>query len=107
MNNVLIAISIRKNDELNWVKTIIERHYKDNVWLVADKKSTEILARSNLLSKVKGSNVVVFASKEPEELAFRIFKVTTPDIVYVCDKYNVLKVLVDLLETAFPKSIKC
>lgn len=107
MNNVLIATSIRKSSELDWVKTIIEKHYKDNVWLVVDKKSTEILARSNVLSRVGGSNVIVFAGKKPEELALRIFKMTTPDTIYICDKYNVLKVLVDFLKTTFMKPIEC
>ncbi|MEM1528807.1 MAG: hypothetical protein QXP03_03265 [Desulfurococcaceae archaeon] len=105
--NILIAASIRKNDELNWVKVVIEKHHRDRIWLVVDKKSTEILARSNILSKVNENKMVVFAGKKPEELALRVFKVATPDIIYTCDKYGALKVLVDFLRITPVKQIEC
>lgn len=107
MNNVLIAASIRKDGELNWAKTIIEKHYEDNIWLVVDKRSAEILARSNILSKVGKNKVVVFTGRKPEELALMIFKMATPDIVYICNEHDVLEVLIDFLRIAPVKLIKC
>lgn len=107
MNNVLVVASIRTGNELNWVKAVIEKHRKGNIWLVVDKKSTEILARSNMLSRIGRNNVMVFAGKKPEELVLRIFKATTPDIVYLCDEYNALKMLVDFFKVAPVKTIEC
>ncbi|MEM1596639.1 MAG: hypothetical protein QXS24_05755 [Desulfurococcaceae archaeon] len=102
---VMIVASIRKNNDIEWLKEIVFKH--SDLWLITDKKSAEILARENILSRIPSDKLVVYAGRNPEETALRIYKVTTPDVVYVCDNYGVLKSITDFIKYAPVKTIFC
>ena len=107
MVNVVVVASVRRDAEAEWVKRVIEKHSGEEVWLIVDGKSAGVLAKFNVLSRVRGDRVLVFTGKRAEEYALKAYKVTTPDIAYVCDKYGALRVIVDFLRVTPIKLVEC
>ncbi len=105
VERVLIIASVKKTDDLNWIRELVNKYR--SAWLVTDQKSAELLARENIFSRLEPDRIIVFSGRRPEELSLKIYKISTPDIVYICDKYNVLKPLVELFRIAPVKRVEC
>lgn len=95
--NILIVISTRQGSGLNYVKEILGKRGHE-VWLVTDRESIEVLNREKILSRIKAGNLFVVAGRGVEELALRIYRDVTPDLIYICDERNSLRQITDFLK---------
>lgn len=102
---VAVVISIRKKEEIEWLEGIITKHR--DFWLITDGKSVKILARQNILSKIPGGKLIVYDDRKPEESALRIYKATSPDMIYMCDNYGVLRAIADFMKFTRVKVLSC
>jgi hypothetical protein len=102
---VLVVASARRSEEVGVIKRIALK--RGDTWLVIDPKTAELLAKENVLEAVGAERVIVYSGRKPEELALKIYKVVTPDIVYICDKYELLKPIVDFLKIAPVEKREC
>lgn len=104
--NVVVLASVRCYEDLARLKKVLEKHYYE-VWLITDKKSVEIIARGNILSNLDSERVLVFAGTRVAEFVLKAYKVTNPDLVYICDESNVLKQVSDFFKMAPTKVLEC
>lgn len=96
--SILIVASARKSEDVDWIRSMIDKHR--DVWIVLDKKTAEIMARTGLLSRLDPGRIIVFKGRRGEELSLRIYRVVKPDAIYICDRYGALTVLTNLLRYA-------
>jgi hypothetical protein len=102
---IVIIASIRKSEDIDWLQNILRDF--DDFWIVVDNKSAQILARNNLLDMVSSNRLMVYNGKNPEEFALKVYKVTAPDVVYVCDEHGVLRAIMDFMKFTPVKIISC
>ncbi|MEM4718218.1 MAG: hypothetical protein QXE81_05615 [Desulfurococcaceae archaeon] len=102
---VLLVACVRKEEEIRWVRKIFREH--KNIWIVLDRKTVEILHREKLLHEIDKDRIIVFKGTRAEELTLKIYKISQPDIVFICDKHGLLKALIYLLKNTPVKIIEC
>lgn len=104
-SRVLLVVSVRSEEDVKWVRRILREH--SNQWIVLDRKSAEILHRERILQEIDKEKIIVFKGFRAEELTLKIYKISQPDIAYICDKFNLLSTLVDFLRFTPVKIIEC
>lgn len=104
-SRVLLVISVRSEEDIRWVRRLLREHA--NPWIVLDRKSAEILHKERILQEIDKERIIVFKGFRAEELTLKIYKLSQPDIVYICDKFNSLSTLTDFLKFTPVKIIEC
>jgi hypothetical protein len=87
---LLVVLSTSTPRSLKFLSEILNTHRRENVWLIVDRSTMRVLASMGLLRELPVEKVIVYAGRNPEETALRVFTLVKPSRVYVCDEKSSL-----------------
>lgn len=95
--DVLVVFSARDVKVLELLRELLSSHPPNTTWFVFDRKTMEMLARTDLIARLPSDRVIVFSGRNLEETVLRIYAVSKPAKAYICDSMGSMKPLADFL----------
>lgn len=94
----LVIVSINSEDRLERVKQLLMDSDKDVI--ITDKKTLNMLVEGKIIGKNFKGSLYLFNYSSPEEDSLKLFTISKPDEVFICDEAGRLETL-----SRFVKSI--
>lgn len=101
----LVLFTTQSSASLKLLSSILSK--SNSVWLLVDRSTMELIARSELMRKIDASRIIVYSGKKPEELSLKLHAMLKPDVVYACDENSSLKPVLEYLLAAGIRVVKC
>lgn len=80
----LMIVSIRSGNKLERVRQILENSGKDVI--ITDKESLNMLVEGKIFGKNFKGSLYLFNFSSPEEDSLKLFTISKPDEVLICDE---------------------
>jgi hypothetical protein len=94
----LVIVSFKSEDGLERVKRLLMDSDKDVI--ITDKKTLNMLVEGKIIGKHFKGSLYLFNYSSPEEDSLKLFTISKPDEVFICDEAGKLEAL-----SRFVKSI--